>query len=100
MRKKLVRDKIPNLIRKSGKVPVFHRAKKEDMSGLLFDKFIEEINEFLAEPSAEEAADIFAVLEALCKENGISMVQVTQVAAQKGADKGKFKKRYVLEDIR
>ena len=100
MRKKLVRDKIPGLIKKAGKVPIFRRAKKEEMAGLLFDKFIEEINEFLDEPSEEEAADILSVLEALCRENSISLTRVIEVAELKAREKGKFKKRYVLEDIK
>ena len=99
MRTKLVRDKIPDIIKNSGKKPVFRKAKRDEIHLLLFDKAIEEIGEFNQDPSVEEAADVLEVLRALCRFHKIRMEDVEKAADKKKLERGGFKKGIVLEDV-
>ncbi len=99
MRKKLVRNKIPNIIKESGRKPIFRKAPKKDLPHLLYNKMIEELNEFFEEPSVEEAADLYEVLRTLAWLHKLSMSDVVKQADEKRTLKGDFKRGLVLEDI-
>jgi predicted house-cleaning noncanonical NTP pyrophosphatase (MazG superfamily) len=65
---KLVRDKIPEIIKKDGVKCIQHIAKdKNEYLRKLYEKFIEEFEEFKSKPSIEEFADIMEVLEYIAK---------------------------------
>lgn len=99
MKKKLVRHKIPEIIKNSGRKPKFRIASNEEMPGFLISKFIEEINEFFSEPSAEEAADVLEVLRAFCFHYDISMHEVEKTANKKYKEKGSLYTGVILEGI-
>ncbi|MFF3691071.1 nucleoside triphosphate pyrophosphohydrolase [Streptomyces sp. NPDC002187] len=64
---KLVRDRIPQIIREDGAEPVTYTAGREEYRGRLRDKLGEEVAEFLEadEDSApEELADVLEVARA------------------------------------
>jgi predicted house-cleaning noncanonical NTP pyrophosphatase (MazG superfamily) len=62
---KLVRDKIPQIIRSKGLEPVIYTASTEEYSARLRDKLQEEVDEFIVSDSdPEELADILEVLYA------------------------------------
>ena len=100
MKKKLARDRIPDIIEESGKYPVIRYAESDELRNLLFAKFIEEVGEFFANPSPEEAADILEVLRAICSEFDMSMIQVHDAANKKYLDRGGFYEGVVLEDVK
>lgn len=58
---KLVRDKIPEMIKADGKTCEVEIASKEEMTKLLKDKLKEEVNENLEDNNLEELADIMEV---------------------------------------
>ena len=87
---KLVRDNIPEIIKKSGEVPVTRMAEDQEYEAALIDKLHEEVAEFLATPSAEEAADVLEVLYALGQLNGVDMSQVETVRQAKAIERGAF----------
>lgn len=63
---KLVRDKVPEVLRGLGKTPrvrVLHDDKEYLQA--LQDKLQEEVKEYAADPSLEELADVVEVVEAL-----------------------------------
>jgi predicted house-cleaning noncanonical NTP pyrophosphatase (MazG superfamily) len=71
-RGKLVRDKIPQIIRSRGLEPVIHTADTEEYAVRLRDKLREEAAEFVAsDDDPEELADILEVLYALARRAGI-----------------------------
>lgn len=99
MRRKLVRNKIPEIIKASGRTPIYRKAKKDEVSALLYDKVIEELNEFIESPSAEEAGDLYEVLCALCHFYKIPMSSVHKSAFKKSIERGNFNKNIILEKV-
>jgi predicted house-cleaning noncanonical NTP pyrophosphatase (MazG superfamily) len=94
---KLVRDNIPEIIKRSGKTAVVKaETNNTKFRQHLFDKIIEELNEFKEEPSAEEAADILEVFHALLKFEKINFDLVKEVRLKKGLLRGGFDKRLIL----
>ena len=56
---KLIRDKIPEIIKKSGLKSVTHIADDKEYKQKLRAKLQEEVDEFLEESNEEELAEIF-----------------------------------------
>ncbi len=96
---KLVRDKIPQIIAASGRVPRFYIADKPEHLSLLYDKMLEEMGEFRENPCIEEAADMLEVIGGLCHVHGISMASVIDALTSKRAQRGSFAGGVVLEAI-
>jgi len=70
-----------------------------DRLSYLHEKMQEELDEFRADPSAEEAADMYEVLRTLCLEHAISMEVVESVAMEKRMKRGGFLNGFVLEHV-
>ena len=62
---KLVRNKIPSLIRDSGRACEYRTANRQEMPQLLFEKLEEEMKEFAEDPGVEEASDMYEVFLAI-----------------------------------
>ena len=63
---KLVRDRVPELLSEAGKEHSVRQVSEEDIKMYPFKKLQEEIDEFIENPSAEEAADVMEVLNFIC----------------------------------
>jgi predicted house-cleaning noncanonical NTP pyrophosphatase (MazG superfamily) len=97
---KLVRDKIPHLIKKDGKIPEVRIANKEtEMPTFLYQKMIEELGEFYKDPCIEEAADMLEVLMGLCYNNGFEWSDVMKKADHKRSTNGAFESGIILMNI-
>lgn len=94
---KLVRDKIPDIIRQTGKKPITHIAKGEEYEKALTRKLREEVAEFLTNPSVEEAADVLEVIQTICTFKKIDVSKLETVRQKKAAERGGFKERIILE---
>jgi len=92
---KLVRDKIPAIIGPNAK---YREASADEYKRALANKLLEEANEFRDQPSVEELADVLEVVAAITRAYGWPMMTVTQVRMDKAEKRGKFEKRYILED--
>ena len=55
---KLVRDKIPEIIKADKQTPITHIANQKEFKQKLLEKLQEEVGEFLKEQNTEELADI------------------------------------------
>jgi len=94
---KLVRDKIPEIIKSRGDVPFVHIATEKEYEDALVAKLGEEIKEFLADPSAEEVADILEVLHTICNLKKISLNNIEEIRKKKVEERGEFEQRIILE---
>lgn len=95
---KLVRDKIPEIIRTKGSTPTTHLADDHEYWEKLKEKLQEEVAEFVAGPNfEEELADILEVIEAICAFKGIDSAALHATKAKKAAERGGFKERIILE---
>lgn len=96
---KLVRDKIPELIREAGKEPVFRIADRHQYKRLLQQKMWEEVEEFITSGKKEELADILEVVKALAVEQGMSWDELVTLTGIKAKQRGGFGGRVVLERV-
>ena len=98
---KLVRDRIPEIIRETGKVPVTRTiAGHVELKMLLIDKLAEEMQEYKESGSVEEIADILEVLQALVEQiHGMSWEQVREIQGRKWEERGGFRDGIVLERV-
>ena len=97
---KLVRDRIPEIIRNAGKEPITEILSKEEYLKELDTKLNEEVAEYQADKSIEEMADVLEVLFAICEARGHSVEELLQVREDKREQRGGFKdKIYLVETI-
>ena len=98
---KLVRDRIPDIIRDAGKIPSTHIADDVEYRPLLEAKLEEELTE-LCQPDAnraEELADILEIVLALAQMEGLSPGHLYALRYKKREERGGFEKRIVLEEV-
>ena len=88
---KLVRDRIPEIIKNDGKKPIIEILSNEDYLIELDKKLNEEVAEYQADKSIEEMADILEVLFAVCEARGHSVEELLQVKEFKREKRGGFK---------
>lgn len=96
-RAKLVRDKIPDIIRNEGREPVTRIATDEEYRRKLKEKLQEEVAEYLESGSAEEIADVLEVIDALVASTGLTMDDVAAIKKKKFEERGGFAKKIILE---
>jgi predicted house-cleaning noncanonical NTP pyrophosphatase (MazG superfamily) len=97
---KLVRDRIPEIIRQDGHIPVTHVAADDEYRQMLTAKLAEEVSEFSESGVVEEISDVLEVLRALCQCHGYSIEDVEQIRVNKRRERGGFEERIVLEEVR
>ena len=95
---KLVRDKIPDIIKADGGECKFHVAKKDEYTRVLNDKLREEVNEFAQNPCAEEIADILEVVEAVARMHHIHIDEIKTAKKKKREERGGFHLMFVLDE--
>ena len=96
---KLVRDRIPEIIEESGKKAVIYIADDKEYLEKLYDKLIEEIEEFKENPSPEELADILEVCDAIREYFKIDANEVEYIKKKKFEERGGFYKRIILKEV-
>lgn len=93
---KLVRDKIPQIIRSTGLEPVIYTASAEEYGTRLRDKLREEAEEFIASgDDPEELADILEVVYAVAERAGVDPQQLERLRAAKAEERGGFDDRII-----
>lgn len=94
---KLVRDKIPEIIKKKGGKYKIHTADKKEYWIKLKEKLLEEVKEFSKSETIEEFADILEVLDAVRDYKRFNNKKVKLIKSKKAKERGGFKKRIILE---
>ena len=97
---KLVRDKIIQIIKDSGRDPKYKVLSQKDYKNSLRKKLLEESQEVVEAKSkkelAEEIADVQEVLECLKKAYGLRSQDVKKIQNKKRKERGSFLKKLFL----
>ncbi len=98
--KKLVRDKIPNIIPAAEShlfkfVPLADAEYAEQLK----KKLVEEVKEYLEAENVEELADIYEVLDAIIKFKTFDSEEIHRVKQTKLDLRGGFEKRLLMERV-
>ena len=96
---KLVRDKIPEIIKVSGKTCETEILSDEEYLELLDRKLDEELAEYRQDKNIEELADLLEVLYAAAKARGYSMEELDRVRVEKKKARGGFDKKILLKSV-
>jgi predicted house-cleaning noncanonical NTP pyrophosphatase (MazG superfamily) len=97
---KLVRDKIPEIIKAGGRDCDTLIVAGEEKYKLLEEKLHEEVNEFIEDKNLEELADVMEVLFGLAGALGYSEEELLKVRYKKREERGGFKEGIVLKGVR
>ena len=95
---KLVRDEIPEYIRKKGGNPIYHIADEAEYLAKLKEKLLEEVKEFNNDESLNEFADITEVLDAIARYKKFNQQEIESVRTEKVQERGAFEKRIILDE--
>lgn len=99
---KLVRDKIPEIIKKNGETPIIKILNDEEYKKELEKKLYEEYQEVLNATDndrIEELADMLEIIRALAKLENKNLNDVINVANEKNKKRGAFQEKVFLEKV-
>ena len=96
---KMVRDRIPEIIRAAGKEAVTDVLPEEEILPALGRKLQEEVGEYLEAENVEEMADILEVLHGIAFHRGIAWEEVESVRLRKREERGGFEKGIRLLEV-
>ena len=93
---KLIRDKIPELVKKEGKVLNYATAENEELYiALLKNKLAEETSEFLSTGDVSELVDVLTVIKAIVKVASVSEEEFEKTYQEKLKTNGGFDKKLI-----
>lgn len=93
---KLVRDRIPEIIKSNSKECVTKQVFGSEKKKYLYKKLIEETKELIDSGAVEELADIQEVILSLAKEMNVSIKELERVRQEKADRRGGFSNGIVL----
>ena len=99
---KLVRDKIPEIIKGNGEMPITRVLDDDEYKAELEKKLNEEYLEVIkakGKDRIEELADMLEVIKALAKLENATLDDVITVANNKAAKRGAFNDKIFLEKV-
>lgn len=96
---KLVRDRIPDIIRSHGEIPIYTTLSGEELFHALEQKLNEEVAEFHESHELEELADILEVIYAIASHMGYVRSSLEKLRIDKFCRRGGFEKGFFLADV-
>ena len=100
---KLIRDKIPEIIKKDNAVPKISELNDEQFKVALKEKLVEEAKELLEAKTDEEIlnelSDVLQLLESIALNNGLSVTDIEKQKEKKKQERGAFEKKLFLEYV-
>ena len=97
--KKLVRDKIPDIILKEGSLPTTRILDDKEYIKALNKKLMEEVKEYLGAENIEEMVDILEVIRAILDYREVTYEEIEEKRIKKAKKRGAFKDRVFLEKV-
>ena len=96
---KLVRDRIPEIIKMNGQECVTEVLSDEAYIKALDEKLYEEMEEYQRDKSIDELADLLEVVYSVAKARGWSAEDLEKVRISKAEKRGGFEKRIFLKEV-
>lgn len=96
---KLVRDKIPEIIKQQGDFPKVETLDDKEYFNALNQKLREEVAEYLENFNVDELADIAEVIHALVKYKGMTLHEFENIRLKKHNERGGFDDRISLVEV-
>ena len=96
---KLVRDRIPEIIKSSGKFCTTEILSDEDYLRMIDAKLDEELAEYHKDQNIEELADLLEVIQAATVARGYTLEDLERVRTEKAAKRGSFEKKILLISV-
>ena len=93
---KLVRDNIPDIIKKEGYLPQKKTLCDEQYLVELDAKLNEEVREYQESKELAELADILEVIDAICIARGYSIEELVRIKSEKYTARGGFANKIFL----
>lgn len=93
---KLVRDRIPELIRADGGEPRTRTAHGEEFPALLRLKLLDVVQDYLDSEQPDELVDVIEVVHALARLKGMTPERLEKLRSEKQAERGGFGDQTVL----
>lgn len=97
--KKLVRDKIPEIIKSNNEKPITRILDDEEYLKELNLKIQEELKEYLESGDVEELADLEEVLRAILDVKKVTYEEFEEIRNKKVEKRGAFKEKIYLEGV-
>lgn len=97
---KLVRDRIPQIIREQGQECETRTLSQDEYLLMLDAKLQEEMQEYLEKHDPEEMADLLEVCYALMAAHGHSPAEIESIRLEKQQKRGGFYQRILLEKVK
>ena len=97
---KLVRDKIPQIIKRNGDSCQTHQADDKEYWLKLKEKLKEEVKEFSKNSNEEELADVLEVIDAISEFKQFNKEKVRAIKKEKAIRNGTFKNKLILESTK
>ena len=95
---KAIRDKIPEIIKESGKNCNVKKLKDSEFLVELEKKLIEELTEYQESKDVEELADMLEVIYRISELRGITSNELENIKNEKAKKRGKFNDNLFLVD--
>ncbi|TYQ12854.1 UNVERIFIED_CONTAM: putative house-cleaning noncanonical NTP pyrophosphatase (MazG superfamily) [Acetivibrio alkalicellulosi] len=96
---KLIRDKMPQIIERSGNKVVIEKLRDTDFIFYLHSKLREEIIQYEDDNSVDKIADIIEVLYSILEYKGVSINQFEKIRLKKAQKIGSFKEKILLKEV-
>lgn len=96
---KLVRDKIPQIIEQSGKVPVIEILTDASFFDMLNNKLSEELAEYKQNFDIQELVDLLEVIYAIANTKGVSPYRLEELRLEKAKLRGGFANKILLKEV-
>lgn len=100
---KLIRNKIPQIIKSNGKKPTTRILNEDEYIEELCKKTQEELTEYLeadtTEHKLEELSDLLELINALAQHEGTTLKEINNIRKKKAKERGGFSNRVFLIEV-
>ena len=100
---KLIRDKIPEIIKRDNAIPKISILNDEQFAMALKEKLVEEAKELLEAKTSEEIlnelSDVLELVESITTNNKLTITEVEKQKLVKKEKRGGFEKKLFLEYV-